>query len=152
MLIWDHTDEKRDERVCLFLQRCCEIGIALKYRFGLQKVPFMGHVVSSSGLKPDPTKIEAIVKMKPPTDKAGVERLRGTANYFSRFVPKLSDVMRPVSDLTRPDIEWTWDSVHDKAFEEMKRLLTKAPVLAAVKSELLSSAVLDYRKFHSWVT
>ena len=64
----------------------------------------MGHVVSNSGLKPDPTKIEAIVKMKPPTDKAGVER----------------HDMRPISDLTRPDVEWTWDS----------RLLTKAPVLA----------------------
>ena len=68
--------------------------------------------------------------MKPPVDKVGVERLRGTVNYLSRFVPKLSDVMRPISDLTRPDVEWTWDSVHDKAFEETKRLLTQAPVLA----------------------
>ena len=132
-LIWGRTDEEHDERVRLFLQRCCEIGIALnkhKCRFGLQEIPFMGHLVSSSGLKPDPAKIEAIVKMKPPTDKAGVERLRGTVNYLSRFVPKLSDVMRPISDLTRPDVEWTWDSVHDKAFEEIKRLLTQAPVLA----------------------
>ena len=68
--------------------------------------------------------------MKPPVDKVGVERLKGTVNYLSRFVPKLSDVMRPISDLTRPDVEWTWDSVHDKAFEEIKRVLTQAPVLA----------------------
>jgi len=46
----------------------------------------MSHVVGSSGLKPDPARIEAIVKMKLPTDKAGVERLRGTVNYLSRFV------------------------------------------------------------------
>ena len=133
VLIWGRTDDEHDERVRSFLQRCCEIGIALnkdKCRFGLQEIPFMGHVVSSSGLKPDPAKIEAIVKMKPPTDKAGVERLRGTVNYLSRFVPKLSDVIRPISDLTHPDVEWTWDSVHDKAFEEIKRLLTQAPVLA----------------------
>ena len=133
VLIWGRTDDEHDERVRLFLQRCCEIGIALnkdKCRFGLQEIPFMGHVVSSSGLKPDPAKIEAIVKMKPPTDKAGVERLRGTVNYLSRFVPKLSDVLRPISDLTHPDVEWTWDSVHDKAFKEIKRLLTQAPVLA----------------------
>ncbi|PFX33043.1 Retrovirus-related Pol polyprotein from transposon 17.6 [Stylophora pistillata] len=38
--------------------------------------------------------------------------------------------MRPINDLTHPDVEWTWDSVHDKAFEEIKRLLTQAPVLA----------------------
>ena len=90
----------------------------------------MGHVVSNKGLKPDPSKVEAILKMEPPTDKAGVERLRGTVNYLSRFVPKLTDVMRPISDLTRPDIEWSWTSSHDKAFEEVKHLLTVAPVLA----------------------
>ena len=84
----------------------------------------MGHVVSSSGLKPDPSKIEAIVMMEPPTDNAGVERLRGTVNYPSRFVPKLSDVIRPISDLTLPDVEWTWRN------QEIKRLLTQAPVLA----------------------
>ena len=133
VLIWGRTDDEHEERVRSFLQRCCEIGIALnkdKCRFGLQEIPFMGHVVSSSGLKPDPSKIEAIVRMEPPTDKTGVERLRGTVNYLSRFVPKLSDVIRPISDLTRPDVEWTWNSVHDKAFEEIKRLLTQAPVLA----------------------
>ena len=68
--------------------------------------------------------------MKLPTDKAAVERLRGTVNYLSRFVPKLSAVLRPISVPTHPDVEWTWDSVHDKAFEEIKRLLTQAPVLA----------------------
>ena len=35
-----------------------------------------------------------------------------------------------ISDLTRPDIEWSWTSSHDKAFEEVKHLLTVAPVLA----------------------
>ena len=65
VLIWGRTDDEHDERVRLFLQRCCEIEIALnkdKCRFGLQEMPFMGHVVSSSGLKPEPAKIEAIVK------------------------------------------------------------------------------------------
>ena len=65
----------------------------------------MGHVVSSSDFKPDPSKIEAIDRMEPPTDKAGVEILRGTVNYLSRFVPKLSDVIRLMSDLTRRDVE-----------------------------------------------
>ena len=133
VIIWGRTDEERDERVCLFLQRCCEIGISLnkeKCRFGLREIPFMGHVVSNTGLKPDPSKVEAVLKMEPPTDKTGVERLRGTVNYLSKFVPKLSEVMRPIKDLTRPDSEWTWNSAQNKAFEEVKHLLTQAPALA----------------------
>ena len=133
VIVWGRSNEEHDARVSLFLQRCSEIGISLnkeKCRFGLSEIPFMGHVVSNKGLKPDPSKVEAILKMEPPTDKAGVERLRGTVNYLSRFVPKLTDVMRPISDLTHPDVEWSWTSSHDKAFEEVKHLLTVAPVLA----------------------
>ena len=55
----------------------------------------MGHVVSKEGLKPDPLRIEAVLKMEPPTDKASVERLRGTVNYLSKFVPRLSEVKDP---------------------------------------------------------
>ena len=38
--------------------------------------------------------------------------------------------MRPIYDLARPTSEWTWDAVHEKAFAELKRLLTQTPVLA----------------------
>ena len=133
VIIWGCTDDEHDERVCLFLQRCCAIGISLnkeKCRFGLREIPFMGHIVSSDGLKPDPSKIEAVTKMEPPTDKAGVERLRGTVNYLSKFVPRLSEIMQPINALAHPDAAWIWDTTQDKAFDEVKRLLTQAPVLA----------------------
>ena len=133
VIIWGRSDEEHDAHVCQFLLRCCKTGISLnkeKCRFGLTEIPFMGHVVSSEGLKPDSTKIDAILQMKPPTDKRTVERVRGTVNYLSRFIPWLSDVMRPINTLTHNDVEWSWDRVHDKAFEEVKKLLTQAPVLA----------------------
>ena len=102
VIVWGRSNEEHDARVSLFLQRCNEIGISLnkeKCRFGLREIPFMGHVVSNKGLKPDPSKLEVVLKMEPPTHKAGVERPRRTVNYLSRFVPKLTDVMRPISDL-----------------------------------------------------
>ena len=57
----------------------------------------MGHVVSSSGLKPNPAKIEAIVNMKLPTDKTGVERLKelsptsqdSSLNSLMSYVPSV---------------------------------------------------------------
>lgn len=35
----------------------------------------MGHVISAEGLKPDPTKIEAVFSMPSPTNKQDVRRL-----------------------------------------------------------------------------
>ena len=90
----------------------------------------MGHVLTSDGLKPVPSNVEAAQKMAPQQDKAAVERLRGTVNYLFKFVPNLSDVMHPIYDLALPTSESTRDAVHEKAFAEMKRLLTPAPVVA----------------------
>lgn len=127
MIIWGRTDGEHDVRVRTFLKCCVDKGITLskeKCRFGLNEIPFMGHVLTSDGLKPDPSKVEAVQKMAPPQDKAAVvERLRGTVNY-------LSDLIHPIYNLAHPASEWTWDAVHEKALAEMKRLLTQAPAIA----------------------
>ena len=75
----------------------------------------MGHVLTSDGLKPDPSKLEAVQNMVPPQDKASVERLRGTVNYLPKFVPNLADVMRPIYDLALPTSKWMWDAVHEES-------------------------------------
>ena len=54
-------------------------------------------------IKPDPSKVEAIQIMSPPQDK---ERLRGTVNYLSEFVPNLSNVMHPIYNLALPTSEY----------------------------------------------
>ena len=124
------------------LSRCEEHDVRLnpdKCQFNVPEIKFLGHVVSASGLKADPTKIEAIMKMEAPTDVAAVERLRGTVTYLARFVPKMWEVMRPITILTHKDVEWSWGEAQDKAFRKLKKLLTVSPILAYYdrKSELI---------------
>ena len=69
VIIWGRTDEEHDTRVRTFLNCCVDKGITLskeKCRFGLSEIPFMGHVLTSDGLKPDPSKVEAVQNMVPP--------------------------------------------------------------------------------------
>ena len=68
--------------------------------------------------------------MTPPTDMEGVQRLNGFVNYLSKFLPQLADIMEPLRRLTRKDTEWTWSEEQDKAFNEVKRLVSQAPVLS----------------------
>ena len=68
--------------------------------------------------------------MEAPTDVAAVERLRGTVTYLARYLPKLSEVMRPISLLTHNDVDWSWGEIQDKAFNTLKTLLSEAPVLS----------------------
>ena len=83
-------------RVITVNTRC---GIRLneqKCQFDVQEI-ILGHVVTADGLKPDPSKIEAVLEMDNPVDKEAVERLRGTITYLARLVPKLTDVFRPIA-------------------------------------------------------
>ena len=79
------------------------------------------------------------MKMEAPTDVAAVERLRGIVTYLARYVPKLSEVMRPITILTHKDVEWSWGEAQDKALKKLKKLLTVSPILAYYdrKSELI---------------
>ena len=55
-------------------------------------------------------------------------------NYLSCFLPNLSDVMKPLRDLTHKDAVWCWDHLQEKAWYDIKSLIVSAPVLAYYKS------------------
>ena len=88
-----------DENLTAFLHRCADQGIKLnpeKVKLRLREVPFIGYIASEKGLAVDPTKVQAIVEMPPPTDVAGVRRLLGMVQYVSKFLPHLSERTKPL--------------------------------------------------------
>ena len=94
-----------------------------------KSMTFLGHLITHQGLKPDPTKVEAVKQMQQPSDVEGVQRLNGFVNYLARFLPGLTDAMGPIRQLTSKDVPWNWSSVQDKALREVKRLVSEAPIL-----------------------
>lgn len=144
IIVYGQGDDKEtaykdhDEKLEKLLQRCREQGIRLnkeKSEIRTDEITFLGHRVTSEGLKVDPDKVEAILKMQKPRDVVEVQRFCGYVNYVSRFLPKLTDIMQPLRDLTRNDVEWSWTSTHDKAFNDVKKLVTEAPLLAYYNPE-----------------
>ena len=99
------------------LHRCKDRGIVLsqeKMKLRMSEVNFMGHLLTSKGLKPDPAKVEAITKMPKPQDVEGVQHLNGFVNYLAKFLSKLSEVMEPIRRLTWKDTPWHWSSKQDQ--------------------------------------
>lgn len=144
LVVWGcGTDDKsalqnHDDNLTELLERCTEKGIKLsqeKSIFRTTEIPFLGHLVTNHGLKPDPGKISAILQMPAPTDVHGVQRLVGFINYLSRFLPSLSDTLEPIRQLVKQDIEWHWNDTQEKALTKVKQLITNAPVLAYYNPE-----------------
>ena len=87
----DEANKDHDNALMKFLERCKERGVKLntdKLNLRQKEVPFIGHVATDKGLRIDPAKFRAISEMQPPTDKAGVQRLLGLAQYLSKFLPQ----------------------------------------------------------------
>ena len=77
-------------------------------------ISFMGHLITSDGLLPDPSKIDAITKLKRPTSIEEIQRLCGTVNYLARFLPRLSTVMEPIRQLMRKDVPFKHEILHSR--------------------------------------
>ena len=133
IVVFGREEEDHDKKLRLLLQRCRDTGMKLtrnKCEFRLGEINFMGHRVTSDGLKPDETKIEAIVKMENPTDVKGIQRLQGTVGYLSKFLPGLSRAMEPIRKLPQPDVPWKSTKEQDEAMTQVKKLTNESPVLA----------------------
>lgn len=94
------------------------------------EVPFLGHVISTKGVRPDPAKVEKVRSYPPPTDVTKVRQFLGLASYYRRFIPAFAEVSAPLRALMKKNALFVWTSACDTAFGELKRLLTCAPVLA----------------------
>ena len=63
----------------------------------MKEVPFIGHVATGEGLRPDPSKAQAICEMPPLENVAGIRGILGMSQYLSKFLPRLSDITKTLS-------------------------------------------------------
>jgi len=89
----------------------------------------LGHHVSAAGIKVDPTKIEVIVKVPPPTNQKGVRSFLGHAGYYRRFLENFTKVASPLFKLLTKESKFHWNDECQVAFDKFKEKLSTAPVL-----------------------
>lgn len=97
--------------------------------FNVERLEFLGHVVSSKGLEMDPLKYEAITNFKTPENIAELQRFLGMVQYLTKFISNMSETTQPLRELLKIDNEWVWTEQQDAAFLKIKKILSSAPVL-----------------------
>ncbi|KAD6795232.1 hypothetical protein E3N88_06128 [Mikania micrantha] len=101
-----------------------------KCAFWLREVQFLGHVISPEGIMVDPAKVEAVMKWNPPKTPTEVRSFLGLAGYYRRFIQDFSRIATPLTKLTRKEVKYDWGPTQVQAFEELRKRLTEAPILA----------------------
>ncbi|KAL0536343.1 hypothetical protein IC582_025289 [Cucumis melo] len=79
-----------------------------KCEFWLNKVSFLGHVVSSEAVSLDPTNIEAVTNWPRPSTVSKIRSFLGLAGYYRRFVEDFSRITSPLTQLTKKGTPFVW--------------------------------------------
>ena len=95
----------------------------------IPEVPFIGHVATADGLRVDPRKVRAMNEMPRPADVAAVQRRLGLTQYFAKFLPRLSDMAKPLRQLTTKDVDFPWDEPQQAVFDAFKAAVTNTTAL-----------------------
>lgn len=90
----------------------------------------LGFVVGGDKLMMDWRKVSAIVGAPWSTSKTKVIAFLGIPSYYTRFIAGFARTVGPFHELAGPHGGFAWTKGHEKAFEELKRAVTSAPVLA----------------------
>ena len=133
ILIHGQDQAEHDRHVDLVLQRIKASGVTLneeKCQFSQNKIKFLGHLIDSYGVHPDPDKVQAIVNMQTPTNVPEMQRFLGMVQQMSKFSPQLADKTKPLHELLSSKNQWTWTEHQQRAFKTLKRDLSSEPVLA----------------------
>ena len=102
---------------------------ASKCGFFRQSIKFLGYLLDSDGLRPDPERIQGLLDFPAPRNVKAVQEFLGVANFDRVFAPNFSEVVEPLTRLLRKGSRWTWTEEQDRAFELTKATLAKQTLL-----------------------
>ena len=97
----------------------------------MRKVGFLGVIIGPNGIEIEKEKVDGVLSWPEPKNVKDVRKFLGLANYYRRFIKDFAWVARPINTLTRKNVKWQWGSEQQQAFNELKRIFTTRPVLAA---------------------
>ena len=116
------------------LKRLQKAGLKVnadKSSFGVHEFEYLGYIINREGIKPDPKKIEAIMKLERPTINTEVRCLVGMVQFYRDMWKRCSHILAPFTDLAsgpkQKKIKWTPDL--EKAFQDIKKAIATDKLL-----------------------
>jgi len=133
ILIFSDTLEDHVEHVQSVLNILKDASLFVKpskCHWAVTEVEFCGHIIGRDGIRIAPSKIAAVQERPTPTCHWDVQSFLGLTNYLSAWVPDYAQVALPLTRIQSKANPWIWGEEEDRAFAELKRLISESPVLA----------------------
>jgi hypothetical protein len=133
ILVYSDDPSQHTAHVREVLRRLRKYGMYARIEkcyFGVDTVEYLGYVLSPEGLSMDDSKVETIKNWPIPRKVKDVQSFLGFANFYRRFISHYSDIVIPLTRLTRKGVAWDFNEQCLTAFETLKSAFVSAPVLS----------------------
>uniref|UniRef100_A0A5S6R1V4 RNA-directed DNA polymerase n=1 Tax=Trichuris muris TaxID=70415 RepID=A0A5S6R1V4_TRIMR len=132
VIVFSRTFEEHLQRLAQVLLRFRRAGLKIspsKCQFLRQEVTYLGHSLSTAGIRPDPRLTERIRDYPTPTCLHELQSFLGLASYYRRFIRRFAEIAAPLHRLTRKETAFAWSQEADLAFRQLRQALTSESVL-----------------------
>jgi hypothetical protein len=132
ILVYSKSEEEHEHHLRMVLQVLREHQLYAKLSkcsFYQNIIHYLGHIISEEGIAVDPENIEAIKGWTTPKNVTEVRSFMGLVGYYRRFIAGFSRIAHPITSLQRKGKKFQWTEECEKSFQQLKQLLTSAPIL-----------------------
>ena len=133
ILIYSDNTADHRKHVKEVLRRLRKHGLfarADKCEFHTDTVEYLGYILSPDGLVMSKDKVKTVLDWPEPRNVKDIQSFLGFANFYRRFIFRYSDIVVPLTRLTRKGAPWNFSEDCRKAFNELKEAFTSASVLS----------------------
>ena len=118
-----------------------------KCEFMRREAEFLGFMVSGEGVRPLPSKIEAVLQIPVPETISHLRSFLGMCNFFRAHIPAYAEISAPLTELLKGSKHGrqrlAWNLASDHAFVQLKEVLTTAPLLRHFDPTLRTAVHID---------
>ena len=133
IIVFSKTFEDHVQHLTAVFERLKNAGLKLhpkKCTFAKRQIKYLGHIVSSDGILPDPDKISAIKDYPIPKRLKDVRAFLGLSGYYRKFIKDYAKIASPLYALTKKNVDFIWTEQCENAFKLLREALISPPLLA----------------------
>ena len=132
IIIFSKDEKEHLEHLRIIFQRLQAAGLKLKRSkcdFMKRHIQYLGHLILPAEIQSLPEKLESIRNMPAPKSTKEIKQFLGLTVYYCKFVPRFSDLSRPLTRVTHKDVMFEWKKECQAVFLILKEALCKQPIL-----------------------
>lgn len=132
LIVFGNNLQNHNQNLVKVMNQLRQVNLKLNpanCEFLKDRLLYLGHEISSSGVFPDKSKITAVLNYPIPKNTNECKKFVAFINYYRKFIPKFAKIAYPLNKLSRKSVEFKWDENCQKSFDELKEALINPPVL-----------------------